>query len=946
MAYWANPFDTKAGFNILESIFRDLYVAPGRDTIIDDDSRVSASNFERNFFGPLRAGGGPGATKLRVINTVYDTYSPEYTQDCGIYRCSKCNRFDYLFNWEFLDLSVYPATSGDGNAEFAKPTADLINEPGGFYGGAGYSIVAHVRCNEVSTCNACGLTFHAPGSDVDSCPDCGAGPAGPSNNDLGMVQAGCGATGAVFHAVPPLTEAQVNNLSLNWRSQNGRSNFVELRRSKSLTVSIPKVVQPSSYRITWAGDNRTSWNGLQGQAFRTLGEAMRWTPKITMDINGRTVEFPISLFGGYSQKASPVHPGIFAFGGASVSISQVAGKPVPYLGGYRSPDHRYGDVDARRGAYTVPGTQETVMLGSTRVPIGSSGGTSRRNRDYHTDILAVDPTSDSYSRPSFDVGQSNLWDGSSRLCDAISNSNRMSLLINGSLVGSTGSYGTYSAKDITGSLPVLRFKTFQKQAGRMINLVNPMMRDIDDSGMLRIAPIMVIADLNAPSILVKNKAEPSGDPPNSCPNDICASIQIKRYEVDCQDSLVDRIVRALDARRGAGTSSTVSADYPFGITDLKDTGISPELKQELLDIGLPIPADAPGSGYSYIVTANRARAGIRMGRGHNPVLRYNGRRPVNAGRVESLDSNWLETVNPSDYDPTLFYVRVGGSGTRRDPSTFVPPRLVPRFGSVQLGQEIIEDPRNQATVSQDKLYLTQIHKVYSIPPRHYDPVSLSFVDTLLCETCLKTSTTGSILVQRQQGGAITNLAIDPNNGVPLSWDHIPRNRAGIEAWMVAAEVAFEGNRIFRTCPDSVRRNPGVDPAEFDNHYYAPDANGIDDFRWPQPMSFVRTSMLPTIPGYGGHDDDGVTIDGVVYPIAIPRSSYLLGPHNSRPANNPLAAAGIGRLQSEANRPLYRQHTLGDGTTQVWVPVMWGVLDEGRMITTEATTLSQRFGGAP
>jgi len=56
---------------------------------------------------------------------------------------------------------------------------------------------------------------------------------------------------------------------------------------------------------------------------------------------------------------------------------------------------------------------------------------------------------------------------------------------------------------------------------------------------------------------------------------------------------------------------------------------------------------------------------------------------------------------------------------------------------------------------------------------------------------------------------------------------------------------------------------------------------------------------------------------------------------------------VGRLRSEANRPLYRRHNVAGKT--LWIPVLWGVLSEGRMITTEATNLasiSTILGGSP
>ena len=962
MGYWANTFDTEAGYRLCESLFRDLYVDPDSDRIITDDDIDSVTNFERNFFGASRGGGGPGATKLRVINVFYDVYAPEFSGDCGIYRCTGCNRVDHMFNWEFLDLSVYnpapvPQTSTD--TSFADRTADLTNQPGGIYGGAAYQIMAHVRCNEVSTCNACGLTFHAPVSDIDSCPECGAGPADSSNDYLGMVQAGCGATGAVVHSVPPLTAEQSVNLGINWSSESGRTNFIELKRSKTLTVKVPRTVAPSSYQIVWAGDNRTAWERLQGQAFKTRGEALNWVPRLIMTLpDGRVSEFPISLFGGYSDRASPLYPGVFAFGGATVKNTIIGGVPTPYLGGYRSPDNGYRDFDARRGCFEVPGVDRTTILGNNRVAIGSSAGTSRRNRDYHTDVLAIDPNGrGSWSNYTWNIGPggtADRYDGSGRLLDAVVTSNHLQLRAGGNLLSRNrgyGSSGNYGINDIAGELPVLRFRTFQNRAGKTVNLMNPMMRDIDDDGLIRVSPLAIIPDRKFPKSLDPSQVEPQGEPGASCPNDIVAAMSLARKGIDEQDTLAERMARTIGDAMDADAAGRlgVSPDYPFGITDLEEPpGADADLLQSLNDLGLVIPSQAPGTGYSYLVTANRARAGVRSGRGFVPALQRRGSRLIGSTPANRLDSIWLSAVDPDDYDPILFYVRVGGSGTRRDPSTFVPPRQVPRFGSVDARIELVEDPFHNAKTPGLPFYLPQIHRVVTVGRPFFDLANDTKYTTLLCQTCMATYTTGTILMQRQTGGAIANLEIDPNNGVPLRWDVIPRNRAGIDGWMVAAEVAFEGNRLFRTCPDRYRTNPGENPPEFGDHYLAPDANGIPDFRFPTPMGFYRTDQLATIPGYERHDDESVTVSGVEYPIAEPRIDYLLGPHDSRgQGTSILQRAGIGRLTSESGRALYRRHDVSGDT--VWIPVMWGVLDEGRMITTEATNLasiSSILGGAP
>ncbi len=957
MGYWANPFDSKAGFKICQSIFEDLYVAPTGE-IISDSVRRSVTNFETNFFGPTLGRSGPGATKLRVINVLYDEFEDDYAADCGIYRCQECNRVDHIFNWEFIDLSTYPITAPRDAplSSWGTPTADLAFQPGGLYAGGAYQILAHVRCNEVSTCNACGLTFFAPESDITHCPDCGAGPADPSNGGLGMVQAGCGATGSVLHAVAPVADEQRCSVVLRWSSQTAGSNFIELRRSKSLTVKIPVPVRPRTYDLRWRGDNPSTFQALQGQTFRKRGDAMPWIPRLELTLpDGRTSSFPITLQGGYSSRSSPLYPGMFSFGGSNLVTVPRGRQVMSYLGGYRSPDmpdgssSSFGDVDGRRTAFGVPGIQDTYMLGNTRIPMGSSSGTSRKNRRYQTDILWVNPDSNSYgNRHDFDVAPVR-WDGDEALLQNVSNSDVVGVYASGVLLDRRASRTRATASDIYNELPVNRYRTFQNNARQKLNLLNPTMRDIDDHGLTRVTPIPIVPDLNIPrsltgSDVLENKGGGSIPP---CPNDMTAAIDKLRHDVDTKDALAAAIASTISQRIDGGNRLS-DQDYPFGITDVEETPMltaDPDLLQSLIDLGMQIPSKAPGTGYSYIVGINRARSGSLVGSEWQPILRSS--RGSLAFSTRTLTPEWLKNADPSRFEERLFYARTGGSGTRRDPTTFEPPRKVPRFGSVVVGAEVVEDPLHSARVEMPPFFQKTTHNTQALGKPYFDFSDMKIYQTFICTTCKETYTSGTILLQHQRTGTIVNLEIDPNNGVPTRWDHVPRNRQGLEEWMVGADIAFEGNRKFRTCPDPIR----VSGQPMEIQYLAPDSNAntsIDDFRYDTPMNFYPESQITSIPGYRSHDSDGVDINGTFYPTPTPRESFLLGSHNSRSSPpSILARAGIGRLRSEATRPLYRRHDV-DGTT-LWIPVLWGVLTEGRMITTEATNLSSIsdiLGGSP
>ena len=964
MGYWANPFDSKAGFEICTSLFEDLFVDHDTGDIIVDDVRKSVVNFETNLFGSYNTG-GPGVTKLRVINQLYDEYRGDYAEDCGIYRCTNCNRVDHVFNWEFIDLATYPINEPPNAppSTWAAPTADLGFAAGGLYAGGAYKIIAHIRCNEVSTCNACGLTFFAPISDIDDCPECGAGPADPSNDGLGMVQAGCGTIGSVVHAVAPIVDEQRCSLIMKWTSQSVNTSFIQLKRSKSLTVRIPIPASPTSYELTWKGDDARSFRALQGQAFKKRGEAMPWIPRLNVALpasqtsGSRTVSFPITMQGGYSRRGSPLHPGMFAFGGSTLMTNVHSTGVRSYLGGYRVPDlARYGDNDGRRSGMEVPGIAKTYRLGNVRIPIGSREGVSRRNRRYHTNILYMNPdnTGGGWNSPTWDVDTTS-WDGNSALLNNISGSAAMGVYSNDKLFDrNAGRSGSRSAASVYNDLPVLRYRTFQNQAGQLINLYNPHKRDIDDHGMIRAQPIPIIPDRNLPGALIQppqDSNELGGGSP-ACPNDMVAAIMEARKTIDQRDALAAAIVRTIGERISSSGSS--ASDYPFGITDIRSNQLidqDPDLKQALIDLGIQIPSDAPGTGYSYIVGVNRARSAVSRGANNwSPVLRSSRGRPVTIP-IDQLTPGWLSTADPSDYDEILFYAKTGGSGTRRDPSSFVPPRLVPRFGSVVNNREVVEDPHHAAQVELPPFFVKQTHEVVSVGKPTYDYSAMRVFQTYVCNTCLRTYSSGTIMIQHMNRGSIANLDVDPDNGIPVSWDYVPRNRSGLSDWMVAADLAFEGNRRFVTCPDpKPRGSVGLAPEPY---YLAPgDSNDIEDLRYPQRMRYYLESELTAIPGYQSHDDTEVVVSGTSYPIPIPRQDFLLGSHNSRKKElgkdpNILSAASVGRLRSEANRPLYRRHDVAGKT--LWIPVLWGVLSEGRMITTEATNLasiSTILGGSP
>jgi hypothetical protein len=958
MSYWANPFDTTAGLMVQQNVYESLFLEGGKTGF---RSREHTSHFERAFFQG-RGADMIGVTALRCLTLVYDDYDKAMSGDSGIYCCGECGRIDHLWNWEFVDFGFYSSFDKRDQA-WITGEYNPKKMTTGIYSGSGYGIIAQVRCNEVSSCTHCGTTVQAPIADITNCPECGRGPAASDPDNLGMIQAGCGSMGSVFHSVPPVTSDQVYTISAEIGSQSPRVNFVTLVAAKSLTVKVPRTITPNTMRIEWAGDN-SNYNNRQGQLVMDKRQAMTWVPNLVMTLPvdaserggaSNPLRFPISMFGGFSNQESPLYPGMTAFGGSQVTqFKRGGGSDYDfYMTGYRSPtDSSSGDQRSWVNVGDIAGYVNTNRTQSRVKLAPLNGDTSRNNRPYHLTQFYVQDGDGPRAGGQYRGG-----------------------VVRVENYAGSGRSPAERVRTYTDRLPVMRFRTEQpNSAGKLVdgvevgfrgkpgikyvNLLNPGIRDIDDNGMIRVAAQTIKPIPDVPSIL-EDTNPPIPGIGLVCPNDVVAALEYYFYATDVKDGLAARLREAV--RKWAEQTAASGADptgYPWGVSNIGNI-TDPNIKQTLDDFGLTTPADAPGSFYSYIITLQKARAVAKIGNRFHPAFNVRRRLPIAyAGSLEPADMfGYTDPV-----EEVLFYANHGGSGNRRD-GNIVPPTRYPRFGSVVPNAELVEDPLHPTGFDIPPPNCTITHDVTTIAKGTSINVDDQEVfKTHFCETCMGTNAgplRGTIVNQFQN--AITDLVVDPY-GWPVTWRHIPNNRLGLEDWMIACHVAYEDNRIFQICPDPiVTITPAADPTDppntdYDPYVKIPDPSGIADFRTGEKFSFVPLSAAQVMPGYVSHDVPTSSSPGLLRwsdpsggadieePFPQPRSDYLMSAHGDFSNYSPLLNMGNGLLRRLApTGPFYRD--TGSGTHS---PIMFGIMLDGKKYTSGASGLAATggSGGVP
>jgi len=426
---------------------------------------------------------------------------------------------------------------------------------------------------------------------------------------------------------------------------------VVMSLSGACTVKIPRTITPNTMRLEWAGDN-IGYDSRQGQMVIDKRQAMTWVPNLVMTLPidpgerggaSNPLRFPISMFGGFSNQESPLYPGMTAFGGSHITQGK-RGRGTSYefyMTGYRTPEeHTTGDQRSWASTGDIAGYVQTSQSQS-RVQLAPSNGISNRsNRPYHLTQYYV------YEGYGPNVG--GRYGGSSVSVERYP--------VRGS--------ATETIRGYTDRLPVMRFRTEQPNAAgklvdgvevgmkgkpgiQYVNLLNPTIRDIDDSGMVRVAAQTIKPIPDVPSIL------DGEDPPIpgiglTCPNDVVAAMEYHFYYTDVKDGLATRLREAVMKWTDAISGSTSDpSGYPWGVSNIGNI-TDADIKQTLNDFGLTTPATAPGSFYSYIITLQKARAVAKSGNSFYPAFNTRRRLPIAyEGSLEPIDMfNYTGPVRP------------------------------------------------------------------------------------------------------------------------------------------------------------------------------------------------------------------------------------------------------------------------------------------------------------
>jgi hypothetical protein len=188
MSYIDNPYDSDVGKQLLKQNLKNIFLVGEKPNTLESESKdMMIDNFR---------------AQTRSIITIMKRFVKGYRQislgdayDSGVFVCPSCNRRDFMYHWESVDLGIYNPKEWLGSVHPKKISSGIPNF------GKGKLIVMHrVRCNTVSTCNKCHYTYNGK---VSSCSNnaCNGGSSY-------MVTVGCGEESCAMHYVREKTLEQ------------------------------------------------------------------------------------------------------------------------------------------------------------------------------------------------------------------------------------------------------------------------------------------------------------------------------------------------------------------------------------------------------------------------------------------------------------------------------------------------------------------------------------------------------------------------------------------------------------------------------------------------------------------------------------------------------------------------------------------------------------------
>jgi len=173
MGYRKNPFGSDEGIKIVEEIFDLMFLTeakqPSKLEVTNKDKQVKF--YKDNIITIVN--------KMRKFVTGYQQVPINETSSSGIHVCPHCSRRDFIYFWQVVDGGHYdnPAHWND-SVQLGAWKKGSKDEKGR------YCFALRFRCNNVTTCNGCHLTFNDPSHSITSCRSCGDGTK--------MAQVGCG----------------------------------------------------------------------------------------------------------------------------------------------------------------------------------------------------------------------------------------------------------------------------------------------------------------------------------------------------------------------------------------------------------------------------------------------------------------------------------------------------------------------------------------------------------------------------------------------------------------------------------------------------------------------------------------------------------------------------------------------------------------------------------
>ena len=194
MVYEDNPFNSSQGKALMKEIFDLMFVAPPKNpSQIESTSKIKQVSYYRSNIVNI-------VNKMRKFVKGYEQIVLSETEGSGILVCPKCYRRDAIWYWETVDAGHY-ASPEDwlSSVELKKWEEGGVNEQGRWL------FMVRYRCNHVTTCNDCNVTW--TGHNKSTCHntkayiDSDGKPQTKKCNSSDLAKVGCGEESFARHFV-------------------------------------------------------------------------------------------------------------------------------------------------------------------------------------------------------------------------------------------------------------------------------------------------------------------------------------------------------------------------------------------------------------------------------------------------------------------------------------------------------------------------------------------------------------------------------------------------------------------------------------------------------------------------------------------------------------------------------------------------------------------------